>query len=90
MEGLSHDLLDGLAEDRSIDLIASYAHEVPSLVISELLGVPIEYRDRLTMLSDRVSRLLGTGNDERELADALSAAEEIHETLRHLLDDRRR
>jgi len=52
--------------------------------------VPIEYRDRLTKLSDHVSRLLGTGNDANELADAISAAEEIHETLRSLLDARRR
>jgi cytochrome P450 len=89
VEGLARELLAPIARDQSIDLIRSYAHEVPSLVISELLGVPIEHRDRLTMLSDRVSRLLGTGNDEHELAEALSAAEEIHSTLRSLLDKRR-
>jgi cytochrome P450 len=88
--GLARDLLDPIAGDRPVDLIRSYAHEVPSLVISELLGVPIEYRERLTTLSDHVSRLLGTGNDENELADAISAAEEIHETLRSLLETRRR
>jgi len=88
-EGLARDLLDPIAGDRPIDLIQAYAHEVPSLVISELLGVPVEHRDRLTMLSDHVSRLLGTGNDADELARAISAAEEIHETLRGLLDARR-
>ena len=89
VEGLARDLLDPITGDRSIDLIQAYAHEVPSLVISELLGVPVEYRDRLTTLSDHVSRLLGTGNDADELARAISAAEEIHETLRGLLDARR-
>ena len=89
VEGLSRELLAPIAGDQPIDLIRSYAHEVPSFVISELLGVPIEYRDRLTKLSDRVSRLLGTGNDEHELAEALSAAEEIHATLRGLLNERR-
>ncbi|HIF92301.1 MAG TPA: hypothetical protein EYQ60_04135 [Myxococcales bacterium] len=62
---MSRKLLDSIAEERAVDLIQAYAHEVPSLVISELLGVPIEHRDRLTMLSGRVSRLLGTGNGER-------------------------
>jgi cytochrome P450 len=89
VEGLARDLLDPIAGDRPIDLIRAYAHEVPSLVISELLGVPVEYRDRLTMLSDHVSRLLGTGNDAAELAKAISAAEEIHKTLRGLLEARR-
>jgi cytochrome P450 len=89
VERLARELLAQIARDQPIDLIRSYAHEVPSLVISELLGVPIEYRDRLTKLSDRVSRLLGTGNDEHELTEALSAAEEIHATLRSLLDERR-
>ena len=59
VEGLARDLLEPIAGDRPIDLVEAYAHEVPSLVISELLGVPIEYRDRLTKLSDHVSRLLG-------------------------------
>ncbi|MBW2295884.1 MAG: cytochrome P450 [Deltaproteobacteria bacterium] len=71
-------------------LISAYAHEVPSLVISELLGVPVEYRDRLTLLSDRVSRLLGTVNDQAELTDAIAAAEEMHETLRDLVKARRK
>jgi pimeloyl-[acyl-carrier protein] synthase len=83
-------LLESADETGSIDLIRAYAHEVPSLVISELLGVPIDDRDRLTTLSDRVSRLLGTGNDDAELTRALSAAEEMHETLRGLLKDRAR
>ena len=90
VEGLARELLEPIAGDEPIDLIGAYAHEVPSLVISEMLGVPVADRDRLTTLSDHVSRLLGTGNDEEELARAISAAEEIHETLRALLDERRR
>ncbi len=90
VESLSRDLLERVSEDRSIDLVRAYAHEVPSLVISEMLGVPVVDRDRLTELSDHVSRLLGTGNDEAELARAITAAEEIHERLRDLLAERRR
>ena len=90
VEEISRSLLESVDANRPLDLIQSYAHEVPSLVISELLGVPTRNRDRLTRLSDRVSRLLGTGNSDAELADALTAAEEMHVTLRSLLDDRRK
>jgi cytochrome P450 len=86
---ITRDLLEPLPTDRTVDLIRAYAHEVPSLVISELLGVPIEYRDRLTTLSEQVSRLLGTGVDDVELRNAIDGAEEMHDTLRGLLDQRR-
>lgn len=90
VEDVARKLLEPLAGDRPVDLVSAFAHEVPSLVISELLGVPVEERDRLTRLSDRVSKLLGTGNSEAELAFALSGAEEMHATLRDLLAARRR
>ncbi|MDP6979656.1 MAG: cytochrome P450 [Myxococcota bacterium] len=86
---VARQLLAPLAGDEPVDLIRSYAHEVPSLVISELLGVPVEDRDRLTALADRVSKLLGTGNTEAELADAISGAEVMHATFRSLIEDRR-
>ena len=88
VEGLSRRLLEALPEDQPIDLIPAYAHEVPSLVISELLGVPAEYRDRLTILSEQVSRLLGTGIDDAELERAIAGAEEMHATLQSVHDDR--
>lgn len=88
VEGITRQLLERLPNDQAIDLIPAYAHEVPSLVISELLGVPVVHRDRLTILSDRVSRLLGTGVDDEELSKALAAAEEMHATLQGVHDER--
>ncbi|MBW1885364.1 MAG: cytochrome P450 [Deltaproteobacteria bacterium] len=90
VEEVARKLLRSLPGYQAVDLVKAYAHEVPSLVISELLGVPVEYRDRLTLLSDRVSRLLGTVNDQAELTDAIAAAEEMHETLRDLVKARRK
>lgn len=89
VEDLARSFLEGMHEDQPVDLLQAYAHEVPSLVISELLGVPVEHRDRLTVLSDRVSRLLGTGNTSEELTDAIKGAEEMHATLREVLEARR-
>jgi pimeloyl-[acyl-carrier protein] synthase len=90
VEGITKRLLERLPNEQPIDLIPTYAHEVPSLVISELLGVPVAHRDRLTILSEQVSRLLGTGVDDKELSRALSAAEEMHATLRSVHEERLR
>ncbi len=88
---LCEQLLRPLAGARDIDLIAAFAHQVPSLVISELLGVPIADRERLTILSDRVSELLGLrANLERGPGGALEAAESLHTYLRALIAERRR
>jgi cytochrome P450 len=87
----SRRLLEPMAGESTVDLLAAFSHQVPSLVISELLGVPVEDRDRLTALSDRVSLLLsGIGLDEQKIATALAAADEMHAYLRDLLAERRR
>lgn len=83
-------LVDQLDDRDEIDLLHELAHQVPSLVISELLGVPPEDRDRLTALSDEVAPLLGLEIDSATLGRALAAADELHAYLDDLLDERRR
>ncbi len=91
VERLSRELLRELPADETIDLIHAFAHQLPSLVISELLGVPTHDRDRLTALSDRVSVLLGLGGRTGAATEgAVAAAEEMHATFRDLLAARRR
>ena len=88
---LCRELLAPHDGDAVTDLIAAFAHQVPSLVISELLGVPPADRDRLTSLSDRVSALLGlAGLEAAKRDDAVAAAEEMHAHLRALVALRRR
>ncbi len=83
-------LLSSIAAEDKVDLLAVFAHQVPSLVISELLGVPATDREVLTQLSDRVSALLRVGSlDEETKARALAAAEEMHAYLRRLFAERR-
>jgi cytochrome P450 len=87
---LCRELLAPHDGDASVDLIATFAHPVPSLVISELLGVPPEDRDLLTALSDRVAALLGlAGLEAAKRDDAIVAAEEMHGYLRALVAERR-
>jgi len=88
---LSRKLLAPLDGDGEVDLILRFTHQVPSLVISELLGVPVEDREQLTEYADRVAGLLGLGSLTPEaMQEAVAAAEDMHGYLRKLLDERRR
>lgn len=82
-------LLDDLVGAGEVDLLAAYAHQLPSLVISELLGVPAADREALTGLSDATAPLLGVRVADDERAAAIAAAEEMHAYLGALLDERR-
>jgi len=90
IETTAERLLDGLDARDEIDLLADFAHQLPSLVISELLGVPPADRDRLTGWSDAVSPLLGVSVADAAKARAVAAAEEFHAYLGALLDERRK
>jgi cytochrome P450 len=81
-------LLDDL--DGEVDLLARFAHQLPSLVISELLGVPTADRARLTAWSDAVAPLLGLQVAPEDRERAIAAAEEFHGYLSALLDERGR
>lgn len=85
------DALDAeLKDGAGVDLLARFAHQVPSLVISELLGVPTADRDTLTRWSDEVAPLLGIAVPDDKKAAAIAAAEEFHAYLGALLDERAR
>lgn len=83
-------LLDELDPAAEVDLLERFAHQVPSLVISEMLGVPVADRGDLTAWSDAVTPLLGFQLESRELAAALAAAEEMAAYMARLLDERLR
>ena len=93
MERTADELIDRVAatpdDDGTVDLLARFAHQLPSLVISELLGVPIADRDRLTGWSDAVAPLLGVEVSGDDLRGAVAAAESFHDYLGALLDERR-
>ncbi len=76
--------------DGEVEVMHGLAHPLPSLVISELLGVPIEHRGRLTELADTVTPVFGTKITAEQRAAAVAAAEELHAVLRVEVDARRR
>ena len=64
-------------------------HDLPSLVVSELLGVPVADRARLTAWSDAVTPVFGTSIVRADLERALAAAEEMRAYMEWLVDERR-
>ena len=83
-------LLDEIGAADEVDLLRRFAHQLPSLVISEMLGVPGADRDQLTAWSDAVAPLLGLGMSDDERERAIAAAEAFRGYLGDLLDERRR
>lgn len=89
MEALASELIDGLSPgDAPVDLLAEFAHQLPSLVISEMLGVPPADRERLTAFSDTTAVLLSVDQGGDHLDAAVDAAEEFHRYLEALLEER--
>jgi hypothetical protein len=88
MAATAERLLDEIGAADEVDLLRRFAHQLPSLVISELLGVPRADRDRLTAWSDAVAPLLGLSMTDAERAGAIAAAEDFHAYLSALLGER--
>lgn len=77
VERQTEQLLDAVADGISagVDLRARVAHALPSLVISEMLGVPLADRDMLTGWTEDVTPLLSTSVPPALLERALASAE---------------
>jgi cytochrome P450 len=90
IEATAASLVDELVvADGEVEVMRGLAHPLPSLVISELLGVPTGERERLTDLADTVSPVLGTRITPEQRAAAVAAADELHAVRRAEIDARR-
>ena len=75
--------------EKSFDIRADLAHSLPSLVISEMLGVPLADRDQLTEWTEAVTPLLSVQMPTDQLAKALDASEHFAEYAAALIAKRR-
>ena len=80
---------DLVVTDGCVEIMYGLAHQLPSLVISELLGVPVALRDELTGLSDAITPVFGTSVSDSDRAIAVAAAEAMHAMLGAEMDRRR-
>ena len=91
VEAKATELVEALVvePDGTVEVMGGLAHPLPSLVISEMLGVPVACRDQLTELSDAITPVFGTTVTGAERARAVDAAEVMHAVLATELDLRR-
>jgi cytochrome P450 len=84
---LCGELLDRHVGGDGFDFVQDFGAQLPSMVISELLGVPDDRREEVRHTIDRTFHIepgVGMVNDK-----AFAAQLELHQHLRAVLDDRR-
>src|SRR5713226_4377856 len=95
VESKAEDLLDAIETraretgEESFDIRADLAHSLPSLVISEMLGVPLADRDQLTEWTEAVTPLLSVHVPTDQLAPALEASDHFAAYAAALIAKRR-
>ena len=95
VEQQAEELLDVVEEhtratrEESFDIRADLAYPLPSLVISEMLGVPIADRRQLTEWTEAVAPLLTVQTPTDQLAPALEASEHFAVYAAELIANRR-
>ena len=91
IQRLVDQLLDKVNGAQGFDVIAAVAYPLPAWVISEMLGTPVEDRQRLAAWTAPITRLQEPGPfDPTLLAAGDSAAAEFMAYVRALIDERRR
>ena len=91
VEGLAERLLDQVGKDVSFDLIEKFAYPLPSWVIAEMLGTPLEERPQLNAWTDRILKLQGTARpDPATLEAGNTAARDFMAYMRGFIEARRR
>jgi cytochrome P450 len=95
VESKAAELLDAIEArsrktgDTSFDIRRDLAHSLPSLVISEMLGVPLADRDQLTGWTEAVTPLLSVQMPLDHLEQALEASEHFAAYAAELIAKRR-
>jgi cytochrome P450 len=90
VEAIVDELLDAAAAKGEMELIHDLAHPLPVVVIAELLGVPLEDRERFRGWSNDVVEILDLMSGRDGLRPAWRGAEGLAGTFRALLAERRR
>jgi len=91
---LSRELLDGVIERGSMDLVKDYAEPLPTMVIAEMIGIPIADRARFVRWSEIILNLSYTisGGEAgaRAVAEHAAVKEEIGAYIEDLCQARRK
>lgn len=86
IQAIANELLDAFASQGQMDLIADYSFHLPTIVIAEMLGIPVEDREKFKVWS--TAALMPTLDDE-SLADFMQLMQEFMTYLSNLFEQRR-
>jgi cytochrome P450 family 142 subfamily A polypeptide 1 len=86
---LARELIDNVASRGECDFVNDIAKPLPLIVIAELLGLPVEDRERLGLWSDAMMSAEGAQDDDPAVHAAGAAWAEYVTYLVDLLEDRR-
>jgi len=87
IRGIVHELLDAVSPDETIDFVDALATPLPIIVIAELLGVPIEDRDRFVAWTNAS---VGRADPEYPQAESLAAMGEMYDYFVDVVEQRGR
>jgi cytochrome P450 len=90
IEALAERLLDQLGADKSFDLVEKFAYPLPSCVITEMLGTPMEERMQLSLWTERILQLQGMPQPDKLTAEqGNAAAKDFMAYMREFIEVRR-
>jgi cytochrome P450 len=91
---LSRELIDAAIERGAMDLVEDYATPLPTLVIAEMLGIPVADRQRCTRWTEVILNLshsvAGDEAAQKASIEYRATTAEMSEYLEILLEERRR
>ncbi|WP_048647624.1 cytochrome P450 [Nitratireductor soli] len=89
VETLCHALIDGFEADGQAELITAYATPIPLVIITEMLGVPVEMGPQLVDWSHRMVAMYMHGSDRETQERANEAARDFADFIRAYARKRR-
>jgi cytochrome P450 len=86
IEALAEGFLDQVETDTSFDLVEKFAYPLPSWVITEMLGTPMEERMQLSVWTERILKLQGMPQPDRlTVEEGNAAAKDFMAYMRDLI-----
>ena len=89
IEGIVDKLLDRLEDLKKFDLIDEFAKQLPTEIISFMLGIPLEHREKLRGFSLAILGALDPVVPQERLDAGNAAVEEFGDLLTNIIADRR-
>lgn len=90
IQAIVDDLLDAVADKGRMDIMDALAYSLPITVIAELLGVPVEDRDRFRTWSDDLLGMIDIVPDPAKLSQGERSVEKFFDYFRALIAIRRK